>query len=678
MSQYGIMKVKSNSMLTEEARVRQEDSDLAAADRAEDSNPAFRLAAHCRTEWGRARDAKMPLMEKMLRAMRQREGKYSEVKLAAIREVGGSEIKMSLTDVKCRAAIAWIKDIMLGTGERPFSCEATPLPEIPAGINEAIAQEAYQEMSMVVQGIPTPREVRERIEAYTDLVRKEAKKHADKMAERMEAKIDDEYLQGGFYEAIGELIDDFVTFPAAILKGPVIQKKKEVVWGQDPDPARQNGMSPTIQDKFQRTWYVVSPHDLYLTPEARNVQEGSAIERHRISPSVLYDLIGVPGYDEEQIRAALQAYGDGGKKDWLWSDSERSTLEGRPYEEVFGGGNNIDTLEIWTKVSGKWLKDWGMEGIEDTEKWYDACCWLIGDYIIRATLNDDPVGHRPYHMDSYVRVRNSPWGHGVCDIMEDLQNMCDAAARAVSNNMGIASGPMMEVETDRLAPGEKVTQMYPWRIVQTVQNKMGTPGPAVRFFQPNSNVEALMKVFEFFSSLADEYTGIPRYQYGDASVGGAGSTAAGLSMLMNASSRTMKGVIANIDNIIIGTTKQTHRHIMLFDDEMENKGDVQVVAKASQALLHRESQQMRVNELLASTNNPIDFNLMGPQGRLELLRAGLRGLDSVNVDKVLPSDDKMLLQAMAAQMGPPPGQQPPPEQGPQNPQPAENIQGVAA
>jgi len=190
-----------------------------------------------------------------------------------------------------------------------------------------------------------------------------------------------------------------------------------------------------------------------------------------------------------------------------------------------------------------------------------------------------------------------------------------------------------------------------------------------------------MAVFEFFSTLADEYTGIPRYQYGSGEAGGAGRTAAGLSMLMNASSRTMKGVIANMDEIIISTTKQTHRHIMLYDDDMDNKGDVQVVAKASQALLHREAQQMRITETLAATNNPIDFNIMTPKGRLELLRASLRGLDAVDVDKVLPSDDEMLLAEMQMQqmqqamaMG---GGQPPVAQGPGAEQPQEQIQGVA-
>lgn len=146
-------------------------------------------------------------------------------------------------------------------------------------------------------------------------------------------------------------------------------------------------------------------------------------------------------------------------------------------------------------------------------------------------------------------------------------------------------------------------------------------------------------------------------------------------MLMNASSRTMKSTIANADTMIIGTTVQTHRHIMLYDDEMENKGDVQVVAKASQALLHRESQQMRIQETLMATNNPIDFQLMRPAGRLELLRASLRGLDAVDVDKVLPTNDQMLMESMtmAMQQGMPPQGQ---IEGPEQELPQEQIQGV--
>lgn len=637
----GIIAFKSNSQIEEEkrqARIRAAENQTAANEHAID-----RLAAHCRSEWNRAREGKQPIETIMLRSMRAREGVYDEAKLNAIRQMGGSEIKMMLTDVKCRAAIAWITDVLLGTGERPFSCEHTPIPDIPPEIEAAIEQEALMELQQILQIMPSPRDVRERVEQYKDLMMEEAKKQAKRMAARMEDKIDDDYVEGEFYDALDASIDDFVTFPFSCVKGPVVMPHKELKWAMSDDPVRPNAVKAVVTKKHRRMFYCASPWDIYFTPEAKNSEQGSLIERHRLEPGELYEFIGTPGYNDEEIRAALRDYADSGLKDWLWNDSERSRLEKRPYETVLSDGNLIDAIEVWTKVKGGWLQEWGMEGIEDPERWYNACCWVIGSHVIRATLNDDPLGKRPYHVASYVPVRNSPIGRGVPELMNDLQNMCDAAARSISNNMGLGSGPMVEVETDRLASGEKLTQMQPWRIFQTTANKSGAGSPAVRFFQPPLVVDVLMATFEFFSNLADEYTGIPRYQYGDGNVGGAGKTAAGLSMLMNASSRTMKGVIKNLDKVIIGVTKRTHRHIMLFDDDMPGKGDVKIVARATQAIMHREAQQLRLNEAMNNTNNPIDFQIMGPKGRLELLRASLRGLDAVDVDRVLPSNDDMLM-----------------------------------
>ena len=46
-----------------------------------------------------------------------------------------------------------------------------------------------------------------------------------------------------------------------------------------------------------------------------------------------------------------------------------------------------------------------------------------------------------------------------------------------------------------------------------------------------------MAVFEKFSQLADEYTGIPRYMAGIEGASGAGRTASGMSMLMGNAGR---------------------------------------------------------------------------------------------------------------------------------------------
>ena len=57
--------------------------------------------------------------------------------------------------------------------------------------------------------------------------------------------------------------------------------------------------------------------------------------------------------------------------------------------------------------------------------------------------------------------------------------MANAAARSLANNMGIASGPQVEVNLERIPTNEDITQIYPWRIWQVLNDPLGGAAPAV-------------------------------------------------------------------------------------------------------------------------------------------------------------------------------------------------------
>jgi len=185
----------------------------------------------------------------------------------------------------------------------------------------------------------------------------------------------------------------------------------------------------------------------------------------------------------------------------------------------------IDALQFWGSVQGKLLIDWGIdpEEIEDPDLDYQVEAWLIGSWVIKAVINPDPLGRKPYFKTSYEEIPGAWMGNGVMDLVRDCQNVCNAAARALVSNMGIASGPQVYVNVDRLPDGEKITQMYPWKIWQVRSDPMGSTAPPVDFFQPASLAAELMGIYEKFSVLADEYSGVPRYMTGDSPTGGAGA-----------------------------------------------------------------------------------------------------------------------------------------------------------
>jgi hypothetical protein len=303
----------------------------------------------------------------------------------------------------------------------------------------------------------------------------------------------------------------------------------------------------------------------------------------------------------------------------------------------------FDALEFWGKVSGKMLQEWGMTEAEvpDDAKEYDANVWVIGTLVIKAVLNYDPLGEKPYAKTSFIKTPGSFWGRAIPEIIEDLQNICNAAARALVNNMGIASGPQVEVNLERIPPNEDITQMHPWKIWQVLNDPLGSSAPAVRFNQPNDNSGTLMAVYERFSRLADDHSGIPSYIYGDTDVQGAGRTASGLSMLMGSAGKGIRQVVMHIDHDVVKPIVQRQFvYNMRYDDDENIKGDAQVIPRGAVNLAVKETTNVRRVEFLNATANEIDMGIMGPDGRAAILREIAKGLQ-MPVEEIIPSRENM-------------------------------------
>jgi hypothetical protein len=67
----------------------------------------------------------------------------------------------------------------------------------------------------------------------------------------------------------------------------------------------------------------------------------------------------------------------------------------------------------------------------------------------------------------------------------------------------------VEVNLERIPPNEDITQLHPWKIWQVTNDPLGSSAPAVRFTQPDDNANTLLGVYDKFSKLADDQSGIP-------------------------------------------------------------------------------------------------------------------------------------------------------------------------
>lgn len=633
---YGLLRVLNN----DDIRAQEQAAAQAKEASQQQQQVEAGLSGHIRRCWEEAKQAKLVIETRMLKSLRARRGEYDPEILQEISNQGGSQIYLLLTDIKCRAAEAWIHDILAASGDRPWTMDPTPVPELSPelenGLHEVMLMEAQ------ARGIP-PEQADAQFPMVRDEFKRRLKEAAQKVVNRMADTIDDQMVEGGWRQAFSEFVSDFVTYPSAFMKGPVARQRKRMSWIQSVNGKFMPQFKKAVQPEYER----VSPWFMYPSPDSTGINDGYLIEHYRMRRGSLHALIGVEGFDEEAIRKALDEYGRGGLKQWMWHETELARLQDRP-TEYLTERTQIDALIFWGPAQGRMLLEWGMTSAEvpDELAEYEIEAWLIGQHLVRVAINDGPTIGRPYSKSSFAEIAGSFWGEAVPDKLRDVAQICNATARSLVNNLAIASGPQVEVHTDRLPDGQAITKMYPWKIWQTLSDKTGSGRNAVHFFQPNPQSEMLLMVLEKFERRADELT-VPAYTYGNNErLGGAGDTASGLSMLFGAATKQIKKVIGNIDiGIIEPTVHRAYVYNMLYHEDDAIKGDAKVKARGSISLLQKEQAQIRRMEFLKATNNPVDLAIINLPRRAAVLRETAKSLD-MPVEDVVPSKEEMVEQAM--------------------------------
>lgn len=643
----GLVRVMNNAQM-----VAQEQADAArkASEQQQAQPIVINIAAHVRNCFEVAQTARQPHETDMLRALRMRNGEYDPEILTEIKKQGGSEVYMRIGSTKMRGAQSWLKDIYLNI-ERPWILDPTPMPSLMDDVAPLVEQQLQMLMAAAqTQGVPPPQQAElDQIRSeMTDKANAEVLQKARDMAERASLKVDDILVEGGFYKALDECLTDLTTFKVCVMKGPVVRMKKRVSWGADATGKH----APQVKTDPVQTFSRVSPLAYYPAPNAINTDDGFTIQRHKLFRSDLVALLDTPGFDSNAIRQVLTMYGQGGLNEWLSVDSQEAiAINGTSTRNDSKTSPTIDALEYWGSIQGQMLLDWGMDNtaVPDALLEYPVNVWVIGPYVIKAMLNADPLSKIPFSVTSLVKVPGSVWGEGLGEQLRDVQQVCNAASRSLVNNMALASGPMVGIDVSRLPQGETITSLHPWRIFQFLRDLTGGSSKPIEFFQPQSNATELNGVYEKFSTLADEYSNIPRYMLGDNSVGGAGRTAAGLSMLMNAANKGIKNVANNIDtDLIVPTIERLYYSTILNDPDPTIKGDVQIRARGASGLMLKELLNQRRIEFMAQVPALEQMGVIKPEGVAALMREIVKGLEMPQ-GEIVPSDAEIKQMQLAKQ-----------------------------
>lgn len=606
--------------------------------------PVNRLSSHLKRLWDRAVQHReqsgidAELMESLLTV----EGEYSEEQKAILAQQDEPDVFEPITGDICSNALSWIEDMLNLPEGNIYSLDATPLPDLPDDVVEMIVQKVLAKAALHIQqtGVtPEPIEVYEMAQALRDKVKKWVEVEADERAQAMNKLIADQFLEGGFWEAILACVNDISIFPTAWLKGPVVYRDEELEWTMDND----DGPIPKVGEVLKPRWYAPSPLDMFPSPQTKRINEGYLFERMRFEPSALSAFKGVPGFNDEAIDRALERYGVSGHGELTQQESLRARLEKR-YGELMSFEGVIEVCEFTGKVQGKLLIEQGFSQKLEENRFYPIIAWLCNSECIMARMNVNPLGEWNFSAGSYRQRPGSIWGKGIPQVVRADQKTANGYRRAASTNAAEAAGPQTIIDVSQMADGQEITASYPRKIWQTKGAPVGASGTsrkAVEHFQPTPIFVQLEAQIERVKRQADQRAGIPPFAYGSDNNRGAADTVGGLSILMNNAAKGLRSILRHMDfDILRPTVKRAWFYNMLYHPDSSVKGDVEVKARGALGQVVKESMFLRRQEFLAATANPVDAQIIGLEGRRQQLEEQEATLDFAK-NSIVPTKEEL-------------------------------------
>ena len=623
------------------------------------------LAAYIREQFNKAKNARQQsgVDEQMMRAKRARELQYDPTKLAQIRSLPGLGPNYDppyapLIETKCRDLVSWL--LALPPDENPWELEPAVIPDLPAdaeivgrkNLETEIASGIVSQTLQKYGGVLPPQAMgeieqevanamKEQWPLYKDRLMLNMKRSAKELVNRLSITVEGQLDDGKWREELEKCYYDIATYPCAFLVGPLPQ----IIPMPDQEYDEATGFQkPKITKKVVDTYRRFSPLNVYPSPDSVNIDDGDLFLVDPVEPSKLYDYIGAPGYKEEAIRRVIAKYDQGGLHEWTSFDSERSTLEKLGMQYTAGSGKKIDMICCWVTVPGRMLTQYGMSEdiITDKEKPYSVWAYMVDTEVIMALLNPNPLNKKPVYKASFIEDPDKFWNKSLPDILWHHQGIANAVWRASGHNIAFASGPITELNSDRLKTGES-TALYPYAVKLATSDVMKTGGKLMEHYQARLVVNELSSFFNFVVAQADIDSGVPHYiAGGQPEKPGAGkNTLGGMQMMRTDAARGLEQVRANINKGIVSKSVEAQYYQTLWFDGVRTIGGVKVKTRGSEWLAVKDQQSQRIREMLNSTMNPIDMQIFGMKSRQELWRDMLKSMH-LDTEKLLPDDKELI------------------------------------
>lgn len=412
---------------------------------------------------------------------------------------------------------------------------------------------------------------------------------ADEKCKAMQEEIDDQLMECQYNGEGRKLLHDVCVLGTGILKGPIVVNRVRKAWSPMKDSDDPSVYVLEMVKEIKPASEAISPWHVITDPSCgSDPHTGIGIYEYRnINGKQLRELSKQPGYLQDRIAKVLE---EGPTQELYMTDHDE-----RVRGDTSGSGSikpndkdHFQMWEYWGEFKPDEMRAAGVDIPDDSTESVSGCVIFVNKTVIKAFLNPIETGDIPYDFMQCELVDESCWGYGIPFLMRPSQRALNAAWRQLMDNSGLSVGPQVFIRQKGITPADKrweITGRKVWLVDDTIQNVKDAFGT----IDINNHGQEIQQIIELAMKFADEEASIPSIAMGEK--GNAPDTVGGMTILMNSSNVVLGRLVKQFDDSI--TRPHLRRYYdwnMAYSDNAAIKGDFQVDARGSSALLVRDLQ----------------------------------------------------------------------------------------
>lgn len=584
-----------------------------------------------------------PIEQRWLEDLQQYLGLYDERQRALFVETPDrASVFLNLTRAAVNQAESQLADLLFPTDTKNWGISPTPRPEIVQDVTDT-SPVTLDDGATVVDpetGQPVTRgDVAARALAI-----------ADERCRRMERTIEDQLVECDYSAEARAALHSAAVFGSGVLAGPEVKTAVRHQW----TPAGDGGPTTHVAEVSEsRVPYArhVPLWDFFPDMSASTLDECEYIfERFYMTRKQVRQLARRQNYMPGQLRKVLETEPRATRN----VSAQVNTLKQLTNTAAPGSTVEDNRYEFWMyhgPISKDVLIAAGLPlDPDDPMSEFDGIVVFCGATIVKAVLNPMDTEAWPYSVFCWQRDDFSVFGFGVPYMGRNEQRIANTAWRMMLDNSSKTAGPQVVMKRAAVKPADGKHVIAPWKVwyadetVSDVRAAFGT------FSWPSLQAE-IGNILQLAQQFMNTTVGLPP-QVGQGQ-GQTPHTLGGMAMLMNASNTDRRRQVREWDDKVTKPLIERFYHWnMQYHPDPEIKGDYEVYARGTSALLLREQQAINLMALLDKyAAHPV---LADKVKGTEALRKIVEAMH-ISPDEVVATDDeiKAAEQARAGQEAPP-------------------------